>query len=50
MASRINAQVNGELAQSKSKGNAFKDELWNKMKPAALAKELPKTQPVKKTK
>jgi hypothetical protein len=48
MPGRVNAQVNGELAQKKSKGKAFIDELWNRFKPSALAKEMPKTQSVKK--
>jgi hypothetical protein len=50
MSGAIMKQLNGELAQTKSKGKGFKDELWNKMKPASIAKEMPKTQPLRKGK
>lgn len=50
MPSRLVAQINGELAQSKSKGKAFAAAIWKMMNPGAIAKETPKTQRVKKTK
>ena len=48
MPSRLVAQIQGELAQSKSKGKKFVTEIWNKLNPGAIARETPKTQKVKK--
>jgi hypothetical protein len=44
MPGRIFAQIQGSIAQGKSKGKAMADELWGKFKSASKAK--PETQKV----
>lgn len=40
----ITRQIIGELAQSKTKGEAFEKEMAKKLSPESIAKEEPKTQ------
>ena len=46
--SGIVRQINGSIAQSKSKGAAFRKELAKVFSQEAIAKEMPKKQPLKK--
>ena len=43
----ITRQINGKLAQSKTKGDAFRKELHAALSPEAIAKTMPEKQSVK---
>jgi hypothetical protein len=42
--------INGKLAQSKTTGKAFLNEMWNALKPEAICKESPDQNVAGKTK
>lgn len=48
MPGAITRQIVGELAQSKTKGEAFEAEMARALSPESIAKEEPKTQELKK--